>query len=168
VPLGDDRERFVCPHCGMIHYQNPRMVVGCIPQWQDRLLLCRRAIEPRNGSWTLPAGYLENGETVADGARRELLEEACASARALQPYGLYNIRHVNQVYLMFIAELASEEFGAGEETSEVGLFEAHAIPWDELSFPVVEMTLRRYLQDARRGTFPFHMDDVITRMKRTD
>jgi ADP-ribose pyrophosphatase YjhB (NUDIX family) len=143
------------------------VVVGCIPRWEDRLLLCRRSIEPRHGTWTLPAGYLENGESVEEGARRELMEEARASARAMQPYGLYNIRRVNQVYLIFIAELASPEFGAGEESLEVRLFGEEEFPWDELSFPVVEMTLKRYFEDARRGEFHFHIDDVIARMKRS-
>ena len=164
IPPGDDRERFICPSCGTIHYQNPRMVVGCIPFWQDRLLLCRRSIEPRHGLWTLPAGFLENEESVEEGARRELMEEALASALELRPYGLYNIRHVSQVYLMFITELASDEFGAGEETLEADLFEEAAIPWDDLAFQVVEMALKRYYRDARRGTFPFHIDDVIPRM----
>jgi ADP-ribose pyrophosphatase YjhB (NUDIX family) len=165
IPPGDDRERFMCPACGRIHYRNPRVVVGCIPVWQDRVLLCRRAIEPRHGSWTIPAGYLENGETVEAGARRELLEEARASAGDLRPFGLYNIAHVNQVYLIFLAPLVSGDFGAGAETSEVRLFDESEIPWGELAFPVVEMTLKRYLRDAGRGDWSFHIDDVTTRMK---
>ena len=115
VPPGDDRERFFCPSCETVHYQNPRMVVGCIPWWENSILLCRRAIEPRYGTWTLPAGFLENGESVAEGARRELLEEARATALGLTLYGLYNIRHVSQVYLIFLAPLATKEFAAGEE-----------------------------------------------------
>ena len=167
VPPGDDRERFMCPVCGMIHYQNPRMVVGCIPAWRGQLLLCRRAIEPRSGTWTVPAGYLENGESVEEGARRELMEEARATARELRPFGLYNIRHVDQVYLIFLAPLASGDCDAGAETSEVRLFEEASIPWDELAFPVVEMTLQRYVRDLRRGEFPFHIADVTTRMKKS-
>ena len=150
----------------MIHYQNPRMVVGCIPYWKGRILLCLRSIEPRHGTWTLPAGYLENGESVEEGARRELMEEARASALDLLPFGLYNIRHVSQIFLMFRAELASRDFGAGEETLEARLFEEGAIPWDELAFPVVETTLQRYFRDVQRGTFPFHIEDVTARMKR--
>jgi ADP-ribose pyrophosphatase YjhB (NUDIX family) len=168
IPPGDDRERFICPACGRIHYQNPRMVVGCIPRWENRTLLCRRAIEPRHGTWTLPAGFLENRESVEEGARREMMEEAKASALELLPYGLYNIRHVSQVYLMFRTALASGDFGAGEESLEVRLFEESEIPWDELAFPVVEMTLRRYFRDARRGEFPFHIEDVTARMRRPD
>jgi ADP-ribose pyrophosphatase YjhB (NUDIX family) len=142
------------------------MVAGCIPLWEDKLLLCRRAIEPRHGTWTVPAGFLERGESVEEGARREMMEEAGATAKTLQPYGLYNIRHVSQVYLIFIAALASPEFSAGEESLEVRLFGQDEIPWDDLSFPVVEQSLLRYFQDARRGEFPFHMLDVTTRMKR--
>jgi 8-oxo-dGTP pyrophosphatase MutT (NUDIX family) len=115
----------------------------------------------------VPAGYLENGESVEEGARRELMEEARATARDLTPYGLYNIRHVNQVYLIFRAPLASGDFAAGAETTEVRLFGPDTIPWDELAFPVVEMTLRRYLRDAPGGRWPFHIEDVTTRMKRS-
>ena len=167
VPPGDDRERHICPACGRIHYRNPRMVVGCIPLWKERLLLCRRAIEPRHGTWTIPAGYLETGESVEEGARREMMEEARATAETLQPYGLYNIRQVSQVYLIFIASLASQVFGAGEETIEARLFDEDEIPWDDLSFPVVETTLKHFFEDVKRGTFPFHIDDVTKRMKRS-
>lgn len=165
VPPGDDRERFICQACGKIQYQNPRMVVGCIPRWQDRILLCRRAIEPRYGTWTLPAGFLENEESVEEGARRELMEEARATALDLQPYGLYNIPRVSQVYLFFIGALASGEFAAGEETLETRLFGEDEIPWEELAFPVVETTLRRYFRDAREKVFPFHIEDITVRMK---
>lgn len=165
VPPGDDRERFICRACGKIHYQNPRMVVGCIPRWRDRILLCRRGIEPRYGTWTLPAGFLENEESVEEGARRELMEEARATALGLQPYGLYNIPHVSQVYLFFIGALANGDFSAGEETLETRLFGEDEIPWEELAFPVVETTLRRYFRDAREKAFPFHIEDITARMK---
>ena len=165
TPRGDDRPRFVCPGCGMIHYQNPKVVVGCIPEWDERILLCRRAIQPRRGTWTLPAGYLENGEAVEEGARRELLEEAGAVGLDMIPYGIYNIRHVNQVYLMFITRLATEKFSAGEESIEVGLFSEKEIPWDRISFPVIEKTLQRYYRDFPKGVFPFHIDDVLRRLK---
>src|SRR6056297_1030221 len=110
IPAGDDRSRYVCESCGMIHYQNPKMVVGCIPERGDRILLCRRSIEPRWGKWTIPAGYLENGETVTQGARRESLEEARARFDELTPYRLFNIRHVNQMYMIFRGVLADDDF----------------------------------------------------------
>jgi ADP-ribose pyrophosphatase YjhB (NUDIX family) len=168
IPPGDDRERFICTACGRIHYRNPRMVVGCIPTWDGRLLLCRRAIEPRYDTWTIPAGFLENEESVEEGARREMTEEALATALDLSPYGLYNIRHVSQIYLVFLAPLASDDFGAGEESLETRLFDESEIPWDDLAFPVVETTLKRYYRDLRRGdgAFPFHIEDITTRMKR--
>ena len=168
IPPGDDRERFICTSCDKIHYSNPRVVVGCIPLWDDRLLLCRRAIEPRHGTWTIPAGFLENDESVEEGARREMHEEALATARDMQPYGLYNIRHVSQIYVIFIGQLENGEFGAGEESLEVRLFDEAEIPWDDLAFPVVEMALKRYYDDARRGSFPFRIDDVTRRMKQSD
>ena len=162
VPAGDDRPRHCCRSCGLIHYRNPKMVVGCIPEWKNRVLLCLRAIEPRAGMWTLPAGYLENNETVSEGARRELLEEACARARGLQPYGLYNIPHISQVYLIFRGQLEDNRFEPTHESRDVRLFKEEEVPWDQLAFPVVEKTLKRYFQDRIRESFPFHID-VITR-----
>ena len=128
IPPGDDRERFICPACGRIHYQNPRMVVGCIPRWENRTLLCRRAIEPCYGKWTLPAGYLENGETVAAGAGRETYEEARARVEIVSPYALYNICYVNQIYLIFRARLMDHNFEPGSESIEVKLFLEDEIP----------------------------------------
>ncbi|MFZ1199415.1 MAG: NUDIX hydrolase [Desulfobacterales bacterium] len=166
IPVGDDHLRYTCDSCGAVHYQNPKVVVGCIPHRQGRILLCRRAIEPRYGRWTLPAGYLENGETVADGARRETLEEAGAVLRELIPYGLYNICHVNQVYLMFRAHLEEPEFAPGKESLEVRLFEESDIPWEDLAFPVIERTLARYVADRTGGSFLFHIEDIVRRMGR--
>lgn len=164
IPVGDDRPRYGCVACGAIHYQNPKMVVGCIPQWQDKILLCRRAIEPRYGRWTLPAGYLENGETVTEGARRETREEAGAALHQLIPYGLYNICHVNQIYLMFRAQLDGLNFSPGEESLEVRLFAEEEIPWEDLAFPVIEQTLARHMTDRPRGVFPFHIEDIVRRL----
>jgi len=166
IPEGDDRPRYSCVACGAIHYQNPKMVVGCVPQWQGKILLCRRAIEPRYGRWTLPAGYLENGETVTDGARRETLEEAGAALHEVIPYGLYNICHVNQIYLMFRAQLNGLNFSPGKESLEVRLFEEEEIPWEDMAFPVIEQTLARYIADRPRGVFPFHIADVVRRLSR--
>lgn len=162
VPAGDDRPRHCCRVCGMIHYRNPKMVVGCIPEWQDQVLLCLRAIEPRAGLWTLPAGFLENNETVMEGAQREVLEETHAKVSELKPYGLYNIPHISQIYFFFRAQLDDQRFEPTPESTEVRLFKEEEIPWDRLAFPVVEKTLKRYFQDRRSDCFPFHID-IITR-----
>jgi ADP-ribose pyrophosphatase YjhB (NUDIX family) len=166
IPPDDDRLRYVCCECGAVHYQNPKVVVGCIPVWEDKILLCRRAIEPRLGTWTIPAGYLENGETVSAGARRELWEEALAQVGELQPFGLYNICHVNQIYLIFRAQLTDTNFGAGHESLEARLFETAEIPWNDLAFPVITRTLERFVKARRQGKFKFHIEDIIVRMKR--
>ena len=157
---GDDRSRYCCESCGVVHYQNPKMVVGCIPEADDRLLLCRRAIEPCYGKWTLPAGFLENGETVAAGAKRETLEEAQARVEILAPYALYNISHVNQVYLMFRARLKDHNFHAGPESLEVKLFSENDIPWEEIAFRVINATLLQYYADRRIGRFSFFIGNI--------
>jgi ADP-ribose pyrophosphatase YjhB (NUDIX family) len=160
-PSGDDRSRYCCDYCGVIHYQNPRIVVGCIPEAGDnKILLCRRAIEPCFGKWTLPAGYLENGETVAAGAERETLEEAHARVEILAPYALYNICHVNQIYLMFRARLKDHNFHAGRESLEVKLFSENDIPWEEIAFRVINATLLKYYDDRRTGRFSFYMGNI--------
>lgn len=160
IPPGDDRARFVCDACGAIHYQNPRIVVGCIPVCEGRVLLCRRAIEPRHGLWTLPAGYLENGETLAACAERETLEEAGARIGELVPYRLFNICHIHQVYFMFRARLLDRDFEAGKESLEVRLFTEEEIPWDQIAFRVISATLRAYFCDRRDGSFPFATGDI--------
>jgi len=160
IPSGDDRPRFVCDRCGLVHYENPNMVVGCIPRWRDRILLCRRAIEPRYGHWTLPAGYLENQETVQQGAAREALEEAGAVVRDLQPFAILNIASISQVYFMFLAELEDGPWVPGKESLEVRLFESHAIPWRDLAFSSIVKTLELYLEDLGRGPFSFHIADI--------
>jgi ADP-ribose pyrophosphatase YjhB (NUDIX family) len=160
MPPGDDRERFVCPACGTIHYQNPRLVVGCIPEWEDKILFCRRSIEPRAGKWTVPAGFLENGETVAAGAARETLEEACARVVGLAPFALFNLTFVHQIYLMFRGPMADERFAPGHESLEVELFAEPQVPWDEIAFPVIRESLRLYFEDRARGEFQFHMGDI--------
>lgn len=157
VPPGDHLPRYVCEHCGTIHYQNPRMVVGCIPEWQRRILLCRRAIEPRKGFWTLPAGFLENGETVEQGARRETLEEALAEVEIGALLALVNVPHVQQVHLFFLATLTDAHYGAGAESLEAALFDEAAIPWGDLAFPSVRYALETFFADRRRGHFEFHI-----------
>jgi ADP-ribose pyrophosphatase YjhB (NUDIX family) len=157
IPPGDDRPRHTCRACGMIHYQNPKIVVGCIPQWEDRILMCRRNIEPQKGLWTLPAGYLENGETVVDGARRETWEETCARVEDLLPYLLFDITYVHQIYLMFRGRLEKPEFQITSESAEVVLMREEEIPWDKIAFRAIENTLRRFFSDRSSGQFPFRI-----------
>jgi ADP-ribose pyrophosphatase YjhB (NUDIX family) len=160
VPAGDNRERHVCDTCGTIHYQNPKVVTGCLPVHADRVLLCRRAIAPRLGLWTLPAGFLENGETSSQGAVRETLEEACANVAVEGLYTIFNLPHISQIYMFFRATLLDLDFGPGAESTDVRLFGEHEVPWDELAFPVVTETLQRYFADRAAGVFPVHVGDI--------
>jgi ADP-ribose pyrophosphatase YjhB (NUDIX family) len=160
VPSGDTLPRYVCPNCSTIHYQNPKMVVGTIPEWEDKILLCRRAIEPKHGLWTLPAGFMENHETTAEGAARETWEEALARVEIGDLYTLYNLPHISQVYLLFRARLLNLDFGPGTESLEVALFDEADIPWDALAFRTVEATLKAYFADRRAGAFGFHFGDI--------
>lgn len=160
APNGDDRLRDVCSVCKTIHYENPKVVVGCVPRWEDKVLLCRRAIEPRYGKWTLPAGFLEIGETVAEGAKRETYEEARARVIKLVPYTLYNLAFIGQIYIMFLAQLADTHFKAGHESLSVALFTENEIPWENIAFEAVKKTLKKYFTDRKRGEFPFSMGDI--------
>jgi len=161
VPPGDNLLRYVCESCGTVHYQNPKNVVGCIPEWQDKVLLCKRAIEPRLDTWTLPAGFMENGETTAEAAARETLEEACGEVDNLTLYGLFSLPHINQVYLMYRGLLRAGKAEVGAESSEVALFSEQDIPWDNLAFPVIAETLRLFFKDRKTGQFPIHVGDII-------
>ncbi len=163
VPDGDNLPRHVCPDCGTIHYQNPKMVVGSIPEWDGKVLLCRRAIEPKYGLWTLPAGFMENGETTLEGAARETLEEAGARVEMGELYTLVNLPHINQVYLMFRARLLDLDFQSGIESLETRLFSEAEIPWNEIAFRTVRTTLEHYFSDRRSGSFGFHFRDIRTR-----
>jgi ADP-ribose pyrophosphatase YjhB (NUDIX family) len=156
VPPGDGRARAVCDACGAIHYDNPKLVVGCIPVWEDRVLLCRRAIEPRYGHWTLPAGFMENGESTAEGAARETLEEAGARVENLRAFSIVDVPYVHQVHMYFIARLIDTRFESGDESLECRLFTEAEIPWDDLSFRTVIETLRHYFSDRATGVFGFH------------
>jgi ADP-ribose pyrophosphatase YjhB (NUDIX family) len=166
IPADDNRERFCCSHCGMIHYQNPRLVVGCIPEWQDTILLCLRDIEPQRNRWTLPAGYLENGESVQEGAQRETYEEARAKVTDLKPYFMADLVRINQLYLMFRCKLSRPEFQITPESKDVRLFREEDIPWDNIAFPVIEETLKNYFADRKTGLFPFHNAVVTTMLHR--
>jgi ADP-ribose pyrophosphatase YjhB (NUDIX family) len=160
IPAGDNLPRYVCERCDTIHYQNPRMVVGCIPEWDGKILLCRRAIEPRHGLWTLPAGFMENGESTQEGAARETLEEACARVEIGSLYAMFNLPDINQVYIMFRGRLLDLDYAAGSESLEVALFREHEIPWDELAFATIRETLKRYFADRVSGAFGLHVTDI--------
>ena len=160
IPDGDTLPRHVCQRCEAIHYQNPKIVVGCIPEWQGQILLCKRAIEPRYGLWTIPAGFMENDETVEEAAHRETMEEAKASVDLTSLYAVLSIPHVNQVYMVFRATMKEKDFGAGEESLEVCLFHINKIPWRKLAFPVITETLERYAQDRENGQFHIHVGSI--------
>lgn len=154
IPAGDNRLRFVCTGCGTIHYQNPRIVAGCLPIDGDRVLLCKRAIEPRRGYWTLPAGFMENQETMEQAALRETLEEACARVTAPTLYTLFDIPHIDQVHVIFRGELTDLDFAVGAESLEVRLFSEAEIPWQQLAFRTVARTLECYFADRRTQNYP--------------
>lgn len=151
VPAGDNRPRAVCHACGAIHYENPRMVVGCVPEFDGQVLLCRRSIEPRAGYWTLPAGFMELGETLAEAALRETWEEARARVELGPLFALVDVVQAGQVHAFFTARLPAAEFAPGEETLETRLFAPAGIPWAELAFPSVRIALERHLENRRLG-----------------
>ncbi|WP_186107647.1 NUDIX hydrolase [Burkholderia gladioli] len=165
IPSGDNRERFVCDQCGTIHYQNPRNVVGTVPVWGDQVLLCRRAIEPRHGYWTLPAGFMEMGETTSEAAARETHEEAGAHVEVQNLFTLLNVPHVHQVHLFYLARLTGPEYEAGEESLEVRLFDEAEIPWDDIAFPTVSQTLRLFFADRAAGSFGVHTGDIFRSLR---
>jgi len=160
VPDDDSRERAVCTACGTVHYQNPLAVVGTLPVWGDRVLLCRRAIEPRRGKWTLPAGFMELGETTAQGAARETDEEAGAQIALGPLFAVLNVPRVGQVHLFYRADLLSEHLHPGHETLEADFFTEESLPWDELAFRTVRETLLRWFADRRVGQFGVHCVDI--------
>jgi len=156
----DNLPRWICDECGEIHYQNPKLVIGTIPEHDGRILLCRRAIEPRYGYWTLPAGFMENSETAAQGAARETLEEAGAHVELGAPFSMISVPRVNQVHLFYLARVVDLDFKPGEETLEVALFEEAALPWKDIAFRTVGLTLKLWLSDRKAGAFTFHAEDV--------
>lgn len=158
---GDTKSRAICTACQTVHYENPLMVVGTVPYWGDRVLLCKRNIEPRWGKWTLPAGFMELNETVAEGAARETVEEAGAEFDMEGFFSLVNVPRVGQVHLFYLAKLLSDQFDPGHETIETGLFTEDEIPWDELAFKTVAETLKRYFADRRAGQFSIHAIDLV-------
>lgn len=174
IPPDDNRPRYVCSNCGIIHYQNPKMVIGSIPVWEQggetRVLLCKRAIEPRYGYWTLPAGFMENNETTTDAALRETLEEAGARIELHELFSLLNVPHVHQVHMFYRATLLDLEYKAGVESLDVKLFSETEIPWDEMAFPTVAQTLKFFFADFARiknegGLFLLHSSDILKPMR---
>ncbi|HRP95781.1 MAG TPA: NUDIX hydrolase [Rhodocyclaceae bacterium] len=160
IPAGDTLPRHVCDACGTIHYLNPKIVVGAIPEWEDRVLMCRRAIEPRLGYWTLPAGFMENAETTAAAAVRETLEEACARIEVDGLFTLINVPHISQVHMVYRARLLDLDFAPGSESLEVALFHEREIPWDRIAFRTIALSLRHFFEDRRAGRFGFHTCDL--------
>lgn len=160
IPAGDNLPRAVCTRCAHIHYENPRLIVGCIAEWQGRILLCRRAIEPRTGYWTLPAGFMENGETTAQAALRETREEAGADIAIDAAFAIFSLPCFNQIHLFYRATMTMADFAAGEESLEVRLFLPAEIPWDELAFSSVRFCLEKYLNDRAQGCFGFHEHEL--------
>lgn len=174
IPPDDNRPRYVCEHCGTIHYQNPKMVIGSIPAWENngetRILLCRRAIEPRYGYWTLPAGFMENNETTTDAASRETEEEAGARIALHDLFSLLNVPHVHQVHMFYRATLLDLDYRAGIESLEVRLFSESEIPWSDIAFPTVSHTLKFFFEDLARiknegGSFGLHTHDILKSMR---
>lgn len=163
IPEGDNRQRKVCTTCEYIHYENPKNVVGCLLEWQGKVLLCKRAIEPRRGFWTLPAGFMENHESTIEGAAREAYEEALARCDELRLFSVYNLPRISQVYLMFIGQLRDGFARANEETLEVRLFNQSDIPWSELAFPVVSETLTRYYEMREQRDRRVYSADILSR-----
>ena len=160
IPPGDDRERAVCGHCGFVDYKNPKIVVGSVATWEDKILLCKRAIEPRFGFWTLPAGYLELAETVEDGTLREAWEEARARLEIDRMLAVYSIPRISQVQIMFRARLITPEIDAGPESQEVGLFRWDEIPWADIAFPTVGWALRQWRESRQKSDFPPYTNPV--------
>lgn len=161
VPEGDNRQRYVCTDCETIHYENPKIVTGCIAEWKDRILLCKRAIEPRYGLWTLPAGFMENQETNLQGAARETAEEANAEVDNMKLFCVFSIAHIDQVYTMYRGDLVAGQASPGIESLEVALLSEDEIPWKEIAFQVISETLKLYYQDKKRGDFVTHYGDII-------
>jgi len=175
IPEGDNRPRFVCTQCATVHYENPKLVVGSIPVWEDgdglQILLCKRAIEPRHGYWTLPAGFMENAETTAQAAQRETEEEAGAHIELGPLFSLLNVAHVHQVHLFYLARLTDLDFAPGIESLDVQMFSEADIPWEDLAFPTIRTTLELFFADRARiraethSGYGFHTGDITQPMR---
>lgn len=163
IPEGDNLPRFICEYCDIIHYQNPKIVVGCLPVWKDQILLCKRAIEPSYGLWTLPAGFMENQESLEEAALRESHEEANANLEIENIYSIISLPHINQIYVLYRAKLLDLDFYAGTESLDVQLFNEEDIPWEQLAFKTIDNTLKHYFADRRKGRFSIHRGVISNR-----
>ena len=163
IPDGDNRPRHICEHCDVIHYQNPKLVVGCLPIWQDQVLLCKRAIEPSYGLWTLPAGFMENQETLEEAALRESREEANANLEIESIYSVISLPHINQIYVLYRAKLLDLDFYAGSESLDVQLFNEEDIPWEQLAFKTISNTLKHFYRDRKQNNFSIYTGIISKR-----
>lgn len=163
IPEGDNLPRFICEHCDIVHYQNPKLVVGCLPVWKEQVLLCKRAIEPSHGLWTLPAGFMENQESLEEAALRESREEANANLEIEGIYSVISLPHINQIYVLYRAKLLDLDFYAGPESLDVQLFNEEDIPWDKLAFRTIANTLEHYFEDKKRNDFSIHTGVISKR-----
>jgi ADP-ribose pyrophosphatase YjhB (NUDIX family) len=163
IPDGDNLPRYVCEACGTIHYQNPKLVVGCVPEYEGKIVICRRAIEPRRGYWTVPAGFMENGETLQQAAARESREEALIDVEIGSLLAVVHVLYAQQVHVFFRGHMRSASHGAGIESLEVELVRAEDIPWPDIAFPSTEYSLRRYLEDRAAGREPYHFTQLERR-----
>ena len=165
IPDGDQKLRHVCSQCDTIHYLNPKIITGCLIEHEDKVLLCRRAIDPQHGKWTLPAGFMENNESCIEGALRETREEANAEVCEAQLYCVYDIPHISQVYMIYRARLNSLNFFPGDESIDVRLFDKDSIPWKELAFSVMRETLISYFNDRKTNSYQLHTGIITAEMK---
>ena len=161
IPEGDNRARYICEECQRVFYQNPKIVAGCILKWDDRILLCKRSIQPRLGYWTIPAGFMEKSESVVEAAARESWEEASARSEAMVLHSIYTLKHVDQVYIVYRAQLKDGKAKADRETSETMLFDQQSIPWDHIAFPIVKHSLELYFEDRANERFQLHQGEIL-------
>jgi len=168
IPTGDNRHRYVCGSCNYIHYVNPRMICGTLPIEGNKILLCKRAIEPRHSYWTLPAGFMENGESIETAASRETLEEAMATSLNPKLYCIFSLAHINQVHIFYKCDIVDGHFGAGSETLDAQLFAVDDIPWNQIAFKTVEQCLKHYIQDRQSNHFPVRAEDIIPDLQNHD
>ena len=163
IPEGDNRERYVCDSCNTIHYSNPNVVVGTLPTFEDKILLCKRAIEPRVGLWTLPAGFLENGESLLEGAWREPKEETQAEVEMHNILAIFNIPQINQIYVIYKASILENSYGPTSESLDVKLFSKEDIPWEKIAFPFVPKAINHYYDNFEKKEIPMCIEDIIRR-----